>query len=75
MCDEPVDDFLAALKLIPNWFVTSKMIKTLYIALYEDDGLRLFDEGSGGVTFCCNEMGILSVNLNNIKIRIFYQDI
>ena len=27
MCDKPVDDSLAALKLIPDWFVTSKMIK------------------------------------------------
>ena len=26
MCDEAVDDFLAALKLISDWFVTSKMI-------------------------------------------------
>ena len=23
---------------------------------------------SGDVTFCCNEMGILSVNLNNINL-------
>ena len=27
MCDEAVDDSQSALKLIPNWFVTSKMIK------------------------------------------------
>ena len=27
MCDEAVDDFLAALKLISDWFVTSKIIK------------------------------------------------
>ena len=27
ICDEAVDDSLAALKLVPNWFVTSKMIK------------------------------------------------
>ena len=27
MCDEAVDNFLAALKLIADWFVTSKMIK------------------------------------------------
>ena len=27
MADKAVDDFLAALKLTPNWFVTSKMIK------------------------------------------------
>ena len=27
MFDKAVDDSLAALKLIPDWFVTSKMIK------------------------------------------------
>ena len=27
MCDEAVDGSLAALKLIPDWFVTSKMIE------------------------------------------------
>ena len=26
MCDKAVDDSLAALKLIPDWFVASKMI-------------------------------------------------
>ena len=30
MCDEAVDSSLAALKLIPDWFVTSKMIKELF---------------------------------------------
>ena len=33
MCDEAVDDSLAALKLVPNCFVTSKMIEKLYTAL------------------------------------------
>ena len=46
MCDEAVANSLAALKLIPNWFVTSKMIKKLYTA---------------DVPFCCNEIGILSI--------------
>ena len=32
MCDEAVANSLAALKLIPNWFVTSKMIKKHYTA-------------------------------------------
>ena len=27
MCDEADDDCLAALKFIPDWFVTSKMLK------------------------------------------------
>ena len=39
-----------------------------YTALYADHGLIFFDEDSGDVTFCCNEMGILSVNLNNINL-------
>ena len=29
MCDEAVDDSLAAFKFIPDWFVTSKMSKRL----------------------------------------------
>ena len=51
LCDEAVDDSLAALKLLPDWFVTSKMIKKLYTALYADDGLHFFDEDSGDVIF------------------------
>ena len=62
------DEALAALKLILYWFITSKMIKKLYAALYVDDDLLFFDEDSGNVTFCCNEMCILSVNLNNINL-------
>ena len=68
MSDEAVDDSLAALRLISNWFVTSKIIKTLYTALYADDGLLFFDEYSGDVTFSYNEMDILSVSLNNINL-------
>ena len=37
MCDEAADDSIAALKLISDWFVTSKMIKKNYAALYEDE--------------------------------------
>ena len=68
MCDEAVDDSLLALKLIPDWFVTSKMITKLHTALYADDGLLFFDEESCDVTCFCNEMGILSVNLDNINL-------
>ena len=31
MCDEAVIDSLAALKLIPDWFVTSKIIKNFVL--------------------------------------------
>ena len=40
----------------------------LYTALYAGDGLLFFDEDSGDVTLYCNEMVILSVNLNNINL-------
>ena len=33
MCDEAVDDFLTALQVIPDWFVTSRIIKKLFTAL------------------------------------------
>ena len=38
-CDEAVVDSLAALKIIADWFVTSKMVKKIYIILYATDGL------------------------------------
>ena len=60
---------LAALKLNSRLvFVASKMIKKHNTVWYADDGLLFFDECSGGVAFCCNEMGILIVNLNNINL-------
>ena len=51
MCDEAIDDSLAALKLIPNWFVTSKMIEKLYTALYVDENILYFDEDSDMLYF------------------------
>ena len=68
MRDEAVDDLLAALKLILDWFVTNKMMKKFYTDLYADDDLRFLDNDSGNVTSCCNEIDILSVNLNNINL-------
>ena len=51
MCNKTVDNFLPALEFVPDWFVTSKMIKTLFAALYTDDNI-LFDKYSGGTRFC-----------------------
>ena len=44
MCDEAVDDSLPVLKLIPNWFVTGKMIKKLFSALYTNENIFYFKE-------------------------------
>ena len=59
MCNNAVDDSLAVLRLVPNWFVTTE----LFIAMYADENILCFNEDSGHVAFFCNEMGIL----NNIK--------
>ena len=68
MCDKGVDDSIGTLKLIPDWFVRSKMIKELVTALYADENILYFDEDSGNVLFSCNEIGILNINLNNTNL-------
>ena len=34
MCDKAFDDFLPALKFVPDCFLTSKMIKKVYNAVF-----------------------------------------
>ena len=68
MCDEAVDDCLAALKFVPDWFVITKMIKILFTAFYADENVLYFNEDSGNVVLTCNEMGILNIDLNNVNL-------
>ena len=68
ICDEAVDDCLAALKFIPDWFVTSKMLAKFHDALLTKDDILFFDEDLSKVTFFCNEMGILDVGLYKINL-------
>ena len=56
------------MKLIPDWFVTSKMIKKLFTALYEDKNILYFNEDFGDAVFNYNEMGIVNIDLNNINL-------
>ena len=55
------------MELIPDWFVTSKMIKELFTVFYADKNKLYFNEYSGDVVFNCNETGILDIDLNNIS--------
>ena len=68
MCNEAVNDSLDAWKLIPDWFVTSKVLEKLYAALNADWNILYFNEDSGDAVFSCNEMGILSIDLNYIYL-------
>ena len=56
------------MKLIPDWFVTSKMIKKLFTALYEDRDILYFNEDFGDAVFNYNEMVIVNIDLNNINL-------
>ena len=66
--DKAVDDYLAALKLIPYCPVISKVIKKTLYCVVRTRWFTLFDEYSADVTFGCDEMGILNVNLGNINL-------
>ena len=66
--DEAVDVSLAESKLIPHWFIASKMLEKLYTALFTDENTFYFNKNSANVAFCYDEMGILSVSLNNINL-------
>ena len=39
MCDKAVDDCLAPVKFVLDWFLTSKMITILFAALYVDENI------------------------------------
>ena len=68
MCDETVNDSLTALKLIPYWFVISKMIKKLFTALCADENILYCNEDSTDAVFHSKEMGIVNIDLNNINL-------
>ena len=59
MGDKAFDDFLPALKFVPDWFVTCKIIKKLHNDLFEEDDTIFFDEDFSNVTFSSNEMVFL----------------
>lgn len=68
MCDIAVNDFLPELKLVPDWFVSNKMLEKLHTTLFADDDIAFFHEDSGSVTHFSNKIDILSVNFKNINL-------
>ena len=68
MYDESADDCLAALKFIPDWFVTSKMIEKFHIVLLANDDILFFNKDFNNVTFFANQMGILAADRDKINL-------
>ena len=77
MCDV-VFDCLAALKFIPDWFVTSKILEKFHDVLNaNDDILLFFDKDFSKATFFANQMGILGIDLDKTNLgenNNFYED-
>ena len=74
MCDKVVDDFLLALifllflaKVSPTWFVISKKMKN-FMMFYSQMMVYSFLMKILIMSFCSDEMVILSVDLNNINL-------
>ena len=42
MCDKAVADCLTSFKFVPDWFVTSKMVKKLFTDLYANENIIYF---------------------------------
>ena len=53
ICDEAVDDCLAALKFVPDWFLRSKMLEKFDNALHNNDDVLFFNEDFNKATFFC----------------------
>ena len=69
MCEEAVYNCVAALKLVPDWFLLSEIIKKIFTALYADESILYFNEGSCDTLFNCSGMGILNTDLNKINLN------
>ena len=67
MCDEAVVNSLAALKLVPDWFITSQKFSNSLLA---NDDVLIFDEYFGKVTFSANQIGILGVDLYKLTLMV-----
>ena len=69
VCDEAVDASLVALKLIPDWFVTSKMREKFDNTLNTNDDVLFLNEDFDKATIIVNQKHILAVDLEKINLN------
>ena len=74
MCDNDINDSLALLKFLPDRFLTIKMFKKLFTALYGDENILYLNKDSSNVVFTCNTMVILNIDVNNINLDNYYDE-
>ena len=72
MCDRVVDPSLLALKFVPDWFVTNKMIKKLDSTVFSDNYLVFGDSDSGFFTFFNKDISFNIKSFDNINLYDSY---
>ena len=70
MCDKPADTCLPILKFVPDWSVANKMLEKLDNVIFSNDDINLDDIDSDIVTFFSDNMGLVTIDLNNINLDI-----
>ena len=60
---------MAALRSIPDWFVTSKMLEKFHDAFNANDNILFFEEDFSKVKFFADQMGKLEVYLYKINFN------
>ena len=69
MCDNAADDFVLAIKLVPDLFITSNVIGKLYDVVFSNDDLVFGDLKSGFVAFFSNDKGLNIVTMDSINLE------
>ena len=64
MCDKAGDSCLLALKVVPDWFVMSKIIEKPDNAAFSDDDIVFGDIDSNIVRFVSYDIGLNSISLS-----------
>ena len=68
MCDKAIDSCLPALKLVPDWFVTNKMLKKFVNGVFFNDDKDLHKIECDIITFFSDGMNFVTIDLNNNKL-------
>ena len=68
MCDKAVDSYLLALKFVPNWVVTNRMIDKPDNDVFSNDNIIFSDIDFYIVTFFRSDKGLNSITHNNINL-------
>ena len=70
MCDEAVDDYLAALKSISDWFFTKKILEKFDNNFHANDDTLFHSEDFDKVTHIANQKHIIVTDLEKLILII-----